>query len=628
MAEDTPKEDSNIPTDRTAVSMRYAGVSRMDLGMDNEEQPRLSLYGNLNRDPVSLDGVVKNPLQFREALAAVYAVVGSDFRYVPKDRTAYQAYRRMKNQTANLGAWQAQQAYFDWMAKNDPYAFCILDPVITVHPDKMFLEVFSKDEGTYASLAVDMAAFALTGKPTYGTTNIDFSQTMFDAVEQFRSYRETRITIGQQAVEVQTDDREKVIEKKINVPDSWIRGFLQVQSSSMMPRHSFKMNPMDLYNLLRHLRLNKDVKGKRRGIRVELVPGEAPRLVLEPWEKVIECGAGIYEGKQSKVIRVWGRRRLLLLRRMLPLVDEVEVHLTGSGLPSFWILKAGQMTFSFGLTGFNASNWSQAINFDLMLPRSSEESSGLKKVVQHLSKNWSADRDSIGKAVKLDGEPLLQELQRGCQEGQLMYDIANQVYRLRPMTDQPLELERYEFRSNNEKTAHDLVLRKGAVKIVSENRIYGSGLELTGLAKVNEDRREYRPQMLITNEGFVGRADCTCSGFRQQGLKAGPCPHLIALRMAHVIREQHRREGNGDGDNAITTETRTFGLRETGQGGQGRQKVYQITLDQSRLKIRWGDSSGPLRTQQLQFANVDEARTDYKKRIGDLNDKGYLDSTG
>lgn len=604
----------------TPVSMRYAGVSQMEL---DGEQPRLSLYGNLNREPVYLSGTVREPLRFREALAAVYAVVGSDFRYIPKDRTAYHAYRRMKNQTANLGAWQAQQAYFDWLSRNDPYAFCILDPVISVHPDKVFLEVFSKDEGTYASLGIDMEAFKLDGEPTFGTTNIDFSQTLFNAIEQFRSYRETKITIGQQAVEVETEGKEKVIEKKINVPDSWIRGFLQVQSSAMLPRSSFKMKPMDLYNLLRHLRMNKDVKGKRRGIRVELVPGEAPRMVIEPWDKVIECGAGVYQGKQSRVIRIWGRRRLMLLRRMLPLVDEVEVHMTGSGLPSFWVLRSGQMTFTFGLTGFNASNWSQAVNFDLMLPRSGNTSPDLKKLVKHLSKNWSAERDAIGKSLKLEGEPLVEQLQRACQEGQVMFDVANDVYRLRPLTDSPLEFEKYEFRNASERAARDLVLREGAVKIVTENRIFGKGLELTGIAKVNEDRREYRPQLLISNEGYVGKADCTCSQFRQQGLKAGPCPHLIALRLAHAIREQHRREGTADGDDAIVVETRTFGLRDGDKEG-----VYQITLNQNLLRVRWGESGTELRTQQFRFANIDDARSDYQKRVADLVEKGFLDATG
>ena len=40
------------------------------------------------RWPVRFAAHVKDPLRFREALSALYAVVGSDYRYVPKDRTA------------------------------------------------------------------------------------------------------------------------------------------------------------------------------------------------------------------------------------------------------------------------------------------------------------------------------------------------------------------------------------------------------------------------------------------------------------------------------------------------------------------------------------------------------------
>ena len=54
--------------------------------------------------------------------------------------------------------------------------------------------------------------------------------------------------------------------------------------------------------------------------------------------------------------------------------------------------------------------------------------------------------------------------------------------------------------------AHDLLTRRGAVKIVTENRIPGTGLELTGKVVVAEDRREYRPQMLLADEGQVSRA--------------------------------------------------------------------------------------------------------------------------
>lgn len=616
------KTNNEPPVEHTEVDISYAGQSRMITDGDN---PRLALFGNLNREPVFMDAIVKQPLRFREALAAIYAVVGSDYRYVPKDRTAYHAYRRMRSQSANLGAWQAQQAYFDWLAQNDPYAFLILDPVISVHPDKLFLEVFSKDEGTYANLSVSMESFDHKTDPGFGTTNIDFSPQLFNAIEQFRSYRETRLVIGQQAVAVETEGADSALEKKIKVPDSWLRGFLQVQSSAMLPGFRFKMSPMDLYNLLRHLRLNKDIKGKRRGLRIELVPGEPPRIVMEPWEQVIECSAGKYEGSQSKVIRVWGRRRLLMLRRMLPLVEEVEVNLTGSGLPSFWVLRAKQMTFTLGLTGFTASNWSQAVNFDMLLPRTikqdSDSDKNLKSILKTLSKRWSSTSQELGKASKLQGEDLVQELQRGCQHGQLMYDVADRVTRLRPLTEQPLDLERLEFRNASERVAYDLVLRQSSVTISKENRIFGRGLELTGTAKVAADRREYAPQLLITEEGFVSQAECTCSQFRQQGLKQGPCPHLIALRIAHAIREKARRDGTESSD-TITVETKTFSKRD----GDG-ETVYQVTLDERRLKVRWGDSRQPFRVQQFQFPTSGAAREDYLMRVDELLEKGFLDAT-
>jgi ABC-type multidrug transport system ATPase subunit len=82
---------------------------------------------------VRFEGRVKNPLRFREALSALYSVVGSDFRYAPKDRTQYIAYLRLKRDAAPLGVWHAQQAYFDWMLRNDPNALTILDPVVSVH---------------------------------------------------------------------------------------------------------------------------------------------------------------------------------------------------------------------------------------------------------------------------------------------------------------------------------------------------------------------------------------------------------------------------------------------------------------------------------------------------------------
>jgi len=91
----------------TEVRMAYAGLSTL---VASEGTARLELAGNLRRDPVRFEATIKEPLRFREAMAALYAVVASDFRYVPKDRTAYLAYSRMRRESSSLNAWQAQRA--------------------------------------------------------------------------------------------------------------------------------------------------------------------------------------------------------------------------------------------------------------------------------------------------------------------------------------------------------------------------------------------------------------------------------------------------------------------------------------------------------------------------------------
>lgn len=309
--------------------------------------------------------------------------------------------------------------------------------------------MFSKDEGTYAKLGVDLSAFELAYQPTCGTTNIDFSPTLYSGIEQMRSYRQTRLSIGKEAVKLATTSAASVLEKKVHVPDSWLRGFLQVQSAALLPRDVFRLNPLDLYNALRYLRMHGDRKGQRRGLRIELVPGEAPRMILEPWETVLPSTAGKYKGRASRVVRLWGRRRLMLIRRMLPFITEVEGHLLGSGLPSFWVLH-GPVTLTLGLSGFTAANWSQAASFDLLLPRKTQPGEALERILNYLAKVWVADTKQLATGVGLKGEALTEALQVGCQQGKLMYDVAANVFRLRALTEAPLDLGRLEYRNQRD----------------------------------------------------------------------------------------------------------------------------------------------------------------------------------
>ena len=617
--DDSPDDPAEAPPAATEVHLAYAGVSSLVTG---ERTARLALAGNLRRDPVRFEATIRDPLRFREAMAALYAVVASDFRYVPRDRTAYVAYQRMRRESATLNQWQAQREYFSWLLRNDPTAFVVLDPVITVHPDQVLFEVFSRDEGAYAKLGVDREAFEAAEEPTCGTTNIDFSQALFRGLQQMRSYRETKLSIGSEGVKFATAAAGEVLEKQVRVPDSWLRGFLQVQSSAALPRERFALAPVDLYNALRHLRLHADKKGQRRGLRIELVPGQPPRLVLEPWNEVIPTTAGPFGGKAARVVRLWGRRRLALLQRFLPFAEEVEVHALGSGLPSFWVLRAGAFTLTLGLTGFTAANWSQSLNFDLLLPRKAAATSGpLDAVLGVLRARWSAGAGQLAKETGLDWPSLTEALQLGCQQGRIMYDLAQDVYRFRPLTDAPVDPTRLEFRDRRERTAFDLLARRDSVTIVTENRIPRAGLELVGRVVVAEDKREYRPQMLLSDEGQAAKADCTCAFVRKQGLKAGPCVHLIALRLAYAAQEARRLQGL-DPHRGPTVETRSFSRRRAAG-----EEVYQLSLERRRLKVRWGMDDQLARLQTFAFESPEAAGAAYLGRIADLEARGFLDAT-
>lgn len=607
----TNNAEQEQSTKTQSVTLRYQQPS--DFHADH-----LHLFGQLERDAVQFDAEVSEPIAFREAMATLFAVVSSDYRYVPKDRTAYAAFMQMRRSHRNQGLAKAYRAYYDWLWKNDPQAWLILDPVISVHPDRVSLEVFSKDEGSYALLSFDHDFFKSAGETTYGTTSIDFSAELAQGIEQMRSFRSNRFSVGQQAVEFKAEtatdlDDAEVIEKQIQVPKSWVRGFLQVQSSSQLTADTFHIKPIDLYNCLHHLRMHADIKGKRRGLRIELIPQEQPRLVLEPNDTVITGSSEAYQGKQARVIRLWGRRRLALLKRFLPFAEDIEVRLLGNGMPAFWILRGQGVSLTLGVTGFTASNWSQALNFDLLLPRQADSLDTLEVVTNHLTDVYSASLPAIVKQTGLSRKDCSAALQQACQQGLVIYDVANDVYRYRPLTHEPLDMDEFRFRQPAEALAYDLVSRQKAVGTLNITMIPNDGTEISADITVKEDKRDYLTRLKLNEEGQVAKAECSCHQIMQNGLSQGPCSHLIALRLQYAA-QQASQDSSG-----ITQETRLFTRRK-----KASQELIQVTLNNKRLLVNRDMDRTP-HQQQFAFNSVDEARQAYLGQISQLELSGFIE---
>ncbi len=130
--------------------------------------------------------------------------------------------------------------------------------------------------------------------------------------------------------------------------------------------------------------------------------------------------------------------------------------------------------------------------------------------------------------------------------------------------------------------------------------------------------------MLLTPAGQVLRAKCTSRFFRTNRLKFGPSIPLIALRLFYAQEEARRRElaRRGELRDSTLSESKTYVKRH-----KNREKVYQLSLDHKKIKIRWGERQQQLRVQQFVFNSTVEAREHYYERIDGLKSQGYLDAT-
>ena len=293
---------------------------------------------------------------------------------------------------------EARRRYFNYLYEKNRDFWFVLDPVITVHPDEAFFECFSQDESSYGRLGASYEVFQNVGEFSCGTTNIDYSSPLYDEFQKIRSYKKTRFEVDPTGFTTQTGEDAAYKEVKIDLPDSWVRGFLQVNSAMSLPATRVSLHPMDVHNFLFVLKRRKEKKGPR-SMRYRLTPGQPVKVVFEPWNLEVTCPRSIFEGEGTHDIRVWGRRRLLILERLIPVARRFTVHLLGSGMPSFYVADLGDLSFTLGLSGWTANDWSTAGNFDLMAPRTEVDEFTRRRVFDALKETWREPPDALAAAA-------------------------------------------------------------------------------------------------------------------------------------------------------------------------------------------------------------------------------------
>jgi hypothetical protein len=555
------------------VQFKYAGQSSIVSGLRTTD---VQFAANQLREVAFFKGTLAQPTLFREALAALYDVVVSDYKYHPRDRLAFkqwlaeqerrflaglavksqQARQRMTELEARRDDldrarferlkpfYAARREYFDWVYYHQYELNYLFDPVITVHPDEVFFEAFSRDESSYARLGAKYDLFEKIDAFECGTTNIDFSAKLHGELDRMRTYRRTRFDIDPSGFAVSTEGGATHKEKKIDLPESWVKGFLQVHSTMSLGLTHFKMEPVDLFNLCRFLRKHK-AKMSPRAMRFELTPGEPVKVVMEPWEHVIELSPGsVWNGPKKTSIRTWGRDRLLTLARLIPVTQKVNVYLAGEGLPTIYVAELGELTFTLALSGWTDNDWSAGTQkFDLLARRMTVTPAELTSTYDALKKARYATDVALANDTTLGLEKTRSALSYLCQVGRGMFDLGAKVYRHRELFIEPFTFkEAHEAvkapvtatLSQEEKNGQT-IFAGGGVLITARRPTSTGGYKISGSVKGTNAQR-VRPVLSVDAEGRIVEATCSCAHYTKYGLTRGPCEHIMALRLGHMSR--------------------------------------------------------------------------------------------
>jgi hypothetical protein len=538
------------------LSLAYLGRSNI---VRSPTGLAVSLAPNLRRDRVSYTGILRQPVRFREAVSALHDIVISDLRYQPKDRTAYREYlaEQQKREAAIRRAavsatrqqlkeqltekvpeglekrfrelravyWDARQKYSNYLMQHDPELWRLLmpcDPVITVAQDVVFFECFSADESSYGCLSMERGGFEKEQDVAVGTTNVDYSWTLYEHFQKLRSYRETRFQVDPAGFEVKTEQAANYREEKIDLPPSWLRGFMQLQAAMSLPMRRVPLTREGIYNVLAWL-IRHRAKRSPRAVRFELDPDRPVQIVLEPWERRIVLEGTRYGGPRAESIRVWGRDRLQVLARLLPILDGADVYLLGTGLPSFWVARLGEMRLTLGLSGWTANDWTGGSALDQLAAPAEPSADLLGDIAATFKARPAQTFEQIRQQTGAAAPFVAAGLNRLALLGQLIHDLPAGLYRWRQVM--PVALSQEQIGPENPETV-------AAKQIVADRQVKVKQDEKTpsGLRMLAGQAANHPVELLLDGDGRMIRGKCNCSHHFKGGLRRGPCRHLQALR--------------------------------------------------------------------------------------------------
>ncbi|MFD5112025.1 MULTISPECIES: SWIM zinc finger family protein [unclassified Streptomyces] len=368
-----------------------------------------------------------------------------------------------------------------------------LDPVVTGNGDRLRFESFSGCCGVYARL--DVLREGLDGAATgHGTTNVDVNNPLREALSRMTADDPLHLRVGPDELTVTTLDG-PVVEKKVPLPDRWLRGFAEAQVVSAGFDLRAELTAAEAVRFLRSL--PRGSGNASRGAMWVVPAGRTLRPTTRPVPGAV-C--------------LPGPERLVALQRVLRDATALRVYgpvADGAAAASAWEVVLPGMRLTLTLSPDAARGFSG--EGGVLEALATEEAAGDAELVSVLLA-WEPRIDPVELAAEagLTVERVRAALTRLGTAGRVGYDIADAGYFHREL---PYDARRAE-RHNPRLVSARALLSSGAVALDGE------------LASVASGERRYQ----VRETGGV--LSCTCRWWADYRGRRGPCKHALAVRMA------------------------------------------------------------------------------------------------
>lgn len=371
-----------------------------------------------------------------------------------------------------------------------------LDPVVTGNGDRLRFESFSGCCGVYARLDV-LEPGLDGGEVGHGTTNVDVNNPLREALSRIGSDDPLHLRVGPEELAVTTMDG-PVVEKKVPLPDRWLRGFAEAQVIAAGFDLRAELPAADAVRFLRAL--------PRGGGRAA---SAGPRWVV-PSGNTLRPTTRAVPG----AVCLPGPERLIALQRVLRHATALRVYgpavtAGAAATASAWEVVLPGMRLTLTLSPDASRGFSgEGGVLDALTTDEAAEDAELISVL--LAWEPRVDVADLASASGLTPERVRAALIRLGTSGRVGYDTAEAAYFHREL---PYDAERVERHNPRLRSARALVTA-GAVAL--------DGALGTVTA---EDGHVHR----VRDE--AGVLSCSCLWWAKYRGGRGPCKHALAVRM-------------------------------------------------------------------------------------------------